>query len=258
MPEKKVEKKAVAAAKTPPLKKLLVFLALILVAGNCYLFYHNYRTQLARRLAEEQRKLAEEEAKKQQQKLLAEKKNEFDQLLTEIKNLIKLGRYQQAQKLMEKAFALARQYKFSEDQLQKLLQEIDIRRYSAILARLEKEAEDIFLYQYVRSCLRKIPRLPGLSLRWDKLMQKTYQNEYLVCLFLSEKTVRQGLLGQECSLNYSLSKTYLNQALQLSQRHRVIPEKDKEAQLMVLQKNLFFQENNLQNGAIPGTLYRVY
>ncbi len=258
MPEKRIEKKASGVKKTSPLKKLLVFLAVILVAGNCYLFYYNYRTQLTKRLAEEQRKLAEEEAKKQQQKLLAEKKNEFDQILTEIKNLIKVGRYQQAQKLMEKAFALARQYKFPEDQLQKMLQEIDVHRYSDTLARLEKEAEDIFLYQYVRGCLRKIPRLPGLSLRWNRLMQKTYQNEYLVCLFLSEKTVRQGLLGQESSLNYSLSKTYLNQALQISEKHRVIPEKDKEAQLMILQKNLFFQDTSLQNIAIPGTLYRVY
>ncbi|MCM8769398.1 MAG: hypothetical protein NC911_07010 [Candidatus Omnitrophica bacterium] len=241
-----------------PLKKILTALAIILMAGNGYLFYQNYRQQQQRKLAEQQRRLAEEEDRKKQQKLLEEKKAELAEMLDQLQKLFKSGQYQKVKELSEKALDLARQYNFPDQEILHWIREVDTHRYMRLLAALEKEAEDIFKYQYVRRALSKIPRLPSLQKRWDRLKEKTYQNEYLVCLFLAEKTAQAGLSGQEPVLNYSTSKMYLNQAEKIKVTHSVKADHPREMSLLSLQNTLFFQETDLQEKTVPKTIYRIY
>ncbi|HOJ40213.1 MAG TPA: hypothetical protein PKX93_07245 [bacterium] len=233
-------------------------MALILVAFNGYLFYHNYRREQARRQAEEQKRLAEEEARKKQERILQEKKKEFEQLLAEMKKLIQTGCYGSLHSLGEQALALARTYHFSEEEVKELLRQMDTRLYLSRLTKLEKLAQDIFQYQHIREQLRKIPRLPAIQTRWDKLLVRSYLNEYLACLELAEKTARQGLAGQDAQVNYSASKMYLGRARQLRKQKTLTPDEDRERTLMALQSQLFFKEPQFQETSTPGRLYRSY
>ncbi len=238
------------------MRKFLIFLAVVLVAANGYLFYQNYQREQARIRAEQERLRQEELAKEQQRQLLAEKRAEFDGLVAQMKEAFAKGEYRKVRDLSVLAYALAKQYGFPVNEIDDLLAKIDLIIYSGRLAKLEKKSADIYTYYYVRSQLNGFPNLPALAGRIRKLRTQTYQNEYLVCLDLADKAAQAGMSGSDFRANYLLSTLHLGRALAVRRASPVVrADSNREDAIMVSQRRLFFSYKQMQENSLPEKLY---
>ena len=233
----------------------LTYLVVLAILIGGFLSYQKFMKERAIRLAEEEKRIEEELAKEKQQQLIEEMKRKFEKLIADMRKYFAEGNYKKVREISEEAFLLAEKYQFPTDEIKKILEEIEIREYSAMLKKLEEMSKDIFTYYYVRYELRKIPGLFPLRKRIRNLREKTYENEYLVYLYLAEKSAEKGKTGKNFSLNYSLSKNYLGMGIDTREKYKIKSLYEKENTIAKMQNNLFFAFNDLQKNSIPKNIY---
>jgi len=237
------------------MKKIIIFLGiLILIGGGGYLYYRYMEKLKEEKIAEEKRRKEELEREKKR-KLLEEKRREFENLITLMEKYFALGKYKKVKEIAEKAFALAKKYNFSTEKIKDILHRIEVRKYLAELKRLERISRDIFTYFYVRSRLKRIPDFPELRERKKRLKNKTLRNEYLVYLYYAEKYAKKSKMGEDCRINYFLSKSYLENGIKLRKLHKILPAKEKEERILNLQNEAFFSYSKLMENTVPTNLY---
>jgi len=233
----------------------LIYLVVLVILAGGFLSYQKFMKERAIRLAQEEKIREEELAKEKQRQLIEEMKRKFEKLIADMRKYFAEGNYKKVKELSEEAFLLAKKYQFSTDEIKKILEEIEIKKYSAKLKKLEEMSKNIFTYYYVRSELRKIPGLLSLKKRIKNLREKTYENEYLVYLYLAEKSAEKGETGKNFSLNYSLSKNYLGMGIRTREKYKLKSFHEKENTIAKIQNKLFFAFNKLQENSLPVNIY---
>ncbi|HOK80009.1 MAG TPA: hypothetical protein PK303_04965 [bacterium] len=236
--------------------KLILIIALLILAGGAYIGYNRYQAyqkQLAEQKAKEEQLRKQQLAEEQKRKELEEAKQKFEDLLSQMRQALAKKDYAGVRQLAEKARELALAYKFSTDEIEKILKEMNLAMAMAELSRLEK-INDPYAYLYVRNRLKKIPRYPEIAKRWDKLWKKSFQNEYLVLLDLAENTSSKVNSGDSPEINYLLSKTYLKRAKAIAALGRAIPDKERENALLQKQSDGYF--SSIGRSFQPVGLYR--
>ncbi len=247
--------KILGILKGKKMRRILFFLCILIVAGGTGYFYYRYMENLkAKRIAEEKRR-QEELAKERERKLLEEKREEFENLIKLMKKYFALGKYKKVKELSKDAFALAKKYGFKTDQIEKILHQIEVKRYLAKLKKLEELSKNIFTYFYVRNELKKIPNFVELRDRIKRLKDKTFINEYLVYLYYAENFAEEGKKGENYRINYFLSKNYLDKGIRLREYHRITPEKERERKIARLQNEVFFSYSKLMKETTPLNIY---
>jgi hypothetical protein len=236
------------------LLRLIVFLVCLAVIGAGIKFYLGYMEEKQRRIELEEQKRKEEEEKELQRKLLEEKRKEFDALVQEMQKCYASGNFKEAREIAKKALALAEKYGFNTEEIYRILHLMDIKGYAGRLKELQKMNEDIYKYQYVRNEVLKIPGWVELKRLKEKILRKTYENEYMVLLTLAKKDVISGQKGEMVSYHYFISREYFNKAVSLRHRYNIIrsPEEDT---LREIQKKFFFASKKLTSETIPPGLY---
>ena len=243
----KINKKKIASF-------LIYFIILVILTGG-FLSYRKFMQERAIRIAQEEKIKEEELAKEKHQQLIEEMKRKFEKLIADMKKYFAEANYAKVKEISEEAFLLAKKYQFQTDEVKKILDEIEIKKYSAMLKKLEEMSKNIFTYDYVRSELRKIPGLLSLRKRIRNLREKTYKNEYLVYLYLARKSAEKGQTGRNFEINYSLSKNYLGMGIYTRGKYKLQPSDEKENTISRMQNKLFFAFNDLQKNSIPTSLY---
>lgn len=236
------------------IKKLIILVIILIIGGTGTYFYLQYKKEQARKIAEEEKRRQEEMEKEKQKKLLEEKKKEFEKLLSEMKKYFEEGNYKKVKELAEKAFALAKKYGFPEEEIKKLLHQIEVKKYLDKLKKLKVLNEDIFYYYYVRGEVMKIPSWPELIKLKKEIIKKTYENEYLVYLTYAEIAAKNGKEGKQPRTNYFMSRKYLDAGVKLRKRKN-IEKNEKEKKIVDIQKQLYFSSKSLFGNTIPSFLY---
>jgi len=249
---KKIEKKN----KKSKLIFVLFWLLILLILGNGFLYYQNFKKEQAKRLAEEEKRKQEELTKLKKKQLLQQKEKEFKQMIEEIKKYFSLGKYKEVKEIAEKAISFAKQNNFPINEIEKILKEIEMKEYLSKLKKLEEILNsDIFSYYYVRTELKKVPKITSLRIKIENLFKKTYENEYLVYLIFSEKAAEKGISGEDPETNYQLSKGYLKKGVNLRKLCN-IKQNNKELEIAQLQNKLFFTLKELQEKSLPQNIYK--
>ena len=236
------------------IKKLIIVIVILIIGGTGTYFYLQYRKEQARKLAEEEKRRQEEIEREKQRKLLEEKRKEFENLLAEMKKYFEKREYEKVKELAEKALALAKQYGFPTDEIKNLLHQIEVKKYLDKLEKLKAMNEDIFYYYYVRGEVMKIPSWPELRKLKREILEKTYENEYLVYLTYAENTAKNGKQGKYPRANYFMSRKYLDEGVKLRKRKK-IEKNEKEKRILEIQKQLYFSSKSLFGNTIPSSLY---
>lgn len=235
------------------IKKILILLLIIEIGAGGWLYYKKYTEEKQRRIAEEEKRKQEELEREKQRRLLEEKKKEFETLVKEIEELYKKGNYAKVKELAEKAFSLAKQYNFNTDRIKEILHLIEVNVALSKLKKLEKENEDIFKYFYVRKHLAQIPSFKEIIPLKNKILKKTYENEYQVNLILAKKSIEEAKIAEDPKCNYLWSRKLYEEAKNIRKKFGF--EKDlKEGEIEKLQNNLFFALK-LHKDTIPISLY---
>ena len=238
-------------------KKMLVLLIVfVILVGGGYIGYKKY-TAYQKYLAEQKQK--EEEIRKQ--KLAEEqKRRELEQaqkqigdLIAQMRDALKRGKYSLVRELAEKAKKIALAYNLSTDEIDRILREMNLAIAMAQLSKLEK-IDDIYAYLPVRNQLKKIPRYPEIASRWDRLWKKTFQNEYTVLLELAEITSKKASEGDSPEINYTLSKSYLKQAKSIVASGKARSDINREKNILDVQSQAYV--SNIGRSFQPVNLYR--
>ncbi|MCM8804256.1 MAG: hypothetical protein NC833_03260 [Candidatus Omnitrophica bacterium] len=234
------------------IKKIIVFFIMFGIIGAGWLFYNKYRIEKLKRLAEEEKRRQEEIEKERQRKLIEEKRKFFDEFVSEIEVYFKERKdYEKVKKLIEEAIRIAKQYNFPVDRIEKILYQIKVDTYISQLKKLEKENEDIYKYFYVRSEVQKIPSLKEIMDLKNKIIKKTYENEYKVKLLIAKNLLKE---NEDISYNYFLSRRFYSNSNKLRKREDI--KKDKlEEEIEELQNDLYFVSENLYKNTIPSSIY---
>ncbi|RKY29757.1 MAG: hypothetical protein DRP67_06015, partial [Candidatus Omnitrophota bacterium] len=149
---KKVLSKIVKA-----LKKLIIPLIIIIILAGGFIYWQKYTEEKKRKLAEEEKRRQEELQREKERQLLEKKKKEYLALIEEMKKFFKEGNYKKVKELAEKALALAKEYNFDTDEINKILHQIEVAKYMKRLKELQQANKNIFNYFYVRKEVMKIP-----------------------------------------------------------------------------------------------------
>ena len=237
--------------------KPLLFTAIILVITAGVLYYINYSRLKAKRLAEEARIKEEELAKEKERNFIEEKRKEFDNLVSRIKECFENGNFSEAKEFFKRALAMHKEYGFPADEINEILQQIIIRENLIVLNELEKQSKDMFNFGYVRTRLRKIPNISVLAKKSARLKEESFKNEYLVCLYLAEQSAEQGLTGENNVINYYLGKIFLDNGIQCRKKYQVAAAYGKETLIAKKLNNLFFGTVDLKKNAFPEGLYEI-
>ncbi|HOJ31187.1 MAG TPA: hypothetical protein PLP13_04025 [bacterium] len=236
--------------------KLIGLIVIILLAGGAYFGYQKYQAyqkQLAEQKAKEEELKKQQLAEQQKRKELEQAKQKFEQLLSQMREALKMKNYNLVRELAEQARKLALVYNFSTDEIDKILREMNLAIAMAKLSQLEK-IKDPYAHLYVRNELKKITRYPEIAKRWDRLWKKSFQDEYTVLLDLAETTSGKVKSGDNPEINYSLSKTYLKKAKAIVAAGRAIPDKERENALLQKQSDGYL--SSIGRSFQPSGLYR--
>lgn len=234
---------------------MLLFFIIFGIIGYGWFFYNKYKIEKLKRLAEEEKRRQEEIEKEKQKKLIEEKRKMFDEFVSEIEKYFEEERdYKKVIKLTKEALAIAKQYNFSVDRINKILQQMEVNKYISQLKKLEEENEDIYKYFYVRSEVQKIPSLKEIADLKNKIIKKTYENEYKVKLITAKNLLEEGKKSDEAFYNYFLSRKFYSECNNLRKRENI--NKDRlEEEIEELQNDLYFASEKLYRNTIPNALY---
>lgn len=243
-----------AAGGKKKLVKIIVLLVFLGAIGAGINFYRKYLEEQRRRIELEEQRRREEEERERLRKLLEQKRREFDALVEEMKKYYYAGDFKKAREFAGKALALAKEYNFPTDEISRYLRLMDVADYIARLNELKKMNEDIYKYLYVRSEVLKIPGWDELKEMKEEILRKTYENEYLVTLVLAKENAITGKKGELATHYYFISREYLENAINLRQKHNIArsPEEDTVREL---QRELFFSSKELMQKTVPPGLY---
>jgi len=237
------------------LKKIIIPLVVIIILVGGFIYWQKYTEEKKRKLAEAEKRKQEEIQKEKERQLLEQKKKEYLALIEEMKKFFKEGNYKKVKKLAEKAIALAKEYNFDTGEINKILHQVEVAKYIKKLKELQKANENIFNYFYVRKEVIKIPLWNDLIKLKKEIYNKTFQNEYLVLLSMSEKYAKEGKEGKNSILNYFSSKDYLYQAKQLREKRNITPDLKREKGIADIEKDTFFAWKKFKENTIPSSLY---
>ncbi|MCX7706336.1 MAG: hypothetical protein N2115_08830 [bacterium] len=237
-------------------KWLWIFIVFILIAGGSYIGYSRYiayQKYLAEQKAKEEELRKQQLAEEQKRKEIEQAKKMFDELIGRMKDALSKRDYNLLKELAEKARQLALKYNFSVDEIDRILRQMQIEIAMAMLGKLEK-ITDPYAHMYIRNELKKIPRYPEIAKRWDRLMKKTFQDEYTVLLDLAERTVIRVENGESPEMNYILSKGYLKKAKSIVNAGKAVQDTSRENQLLQKQSESYL--SSIGKSFQPGSLYR--
>jgi uncharacterized membrane protein YheB (UPF0754 family) len=247
------------------MKKLLKFIrkvgsvVLILFVFGGGWFYYKYRKEKLNRLAEEEKRRQEEMEKERQKRLIEEKRKLFEEYVSKIRNYKESKDYEKVRELAKEALAIAKQYNFSPDEINKILHQMEVEIYLSKLKKLENE--DAYKYIYVRDQAEKIPSLKEISDLKNRVIKKTYEDEYEVKLFITKlelsvpkKIIDEGEKVDEVSYNYFLSKK-LSTDLKKLRIDKNIKKNNIEIEIEKNRNDLYFSSENLYQNTIPSSLY---
>ena len=237
------------------IKRIIVPVLIFGILGGGWFYYNRYKTEKMKKIAEEEKRRQEEIEKEKLRKLIEKKRKMFDEYVSEIEKYFKEKKdYKKVKELAEEALKIAKQYNFPTDRIKAILHQIEVENFIAKLKKLEKENEDIYKYLYVRSEVSKIPSLKEILPLKNKIINKTYENEYKVKLIIAKNAVNEGKEGSETDYNYFLSKKIYSDAKKLRMNKGI--EKDKiEDEIEKGQNELYFASENLYKNTIPQYLY---
>lgn len=235
------------------MKIFLLLIILVGISGGGWFYYNKYKMEKLKRIAEEERKRQEELEKEKERKFLEEKKKEFEELLSQIEEYYKKGNYKKVKELADKALNLAKQFNFTVDRINEILYKMNLNIYLSKLKKLEKENEDIYKYFYVRSEVLKIPSLSEINSLKNRIINKTYENEYKVKLITAEKSLDELKKGEEVFFNYELSKKMFSEAKNLRERKNIARD-DLEDKIQTMQNDLYFASKILTKKTIPSSI----
>ena len=233
----------------------IILLCLLLAGGGAYYGWRQHVLEMQRRAAEEQKRREEELARLERERRLQEIRNQFAAMIAEMQRLFDLGSYDEVRALAASARAFAAEHGLSADPIDRLLARMELKIGLARIAELEKMADDIFAYQYVRDGATALLDIPELVERCRALIEKTWRNEYLVCLHLAEKTLDEGAAGRSADLNYGFSKRFLARAIEVRRVHAVAYDLPRERTILRRQNTLFFAQETLTERSVPVNLY---
>ncbi len=253
MGRNKKAKKA-AGGKKRKLVKIVLLLVFLGALGAGINFYRRYMEEQRRLIALEEQRRREEEEKERLRKLLEQKRREFDALVEEMKKHYYAGDFPKAREAARKALALAAEYDFPTGEIYKYLRLMDVAEYTDKLNELKKINEDIYKHLYVRSEVLKIPDWDELKSLRVEILNKTYENEYLVTLILAKENAITGRKGELASHHYFISREYLEKAVKMRQE-RGIARSPQEDAVRELQRELFFSSKELMEKTTPPGLY---
>jgi len=237
------------------IKKFIIFVLVFGIFGSGWFYYNKYKTEKMKKLSEEERRRREEFEKEKRRREIEEKKRMFEEYVYEIEKYYKEKKdYKKTSELIDEALTIAKQYNFPVDKINQILHQMEIEIYLSKLKKLEKENEDIYKYLYVRSEIGKIPSWKEILPLKNKIINKTYENEYRVKLIIAKNAVNEGKEGSEPDYNYFLSKKIYLDAKELRLSKGI--EKDKiEDEIEKGQNELYFASDNLYRNTIPTALY---
>ena len=237
------------------LKKLIIPLIIIVILVGGFIYWQKYTEEKKRKLAEEEKRRQEEIQKEKERQLLEEKKKEYLALIEEMKKFFKEGNYKKVKELAEKALALAKEYNFDTGEINKILHQVEVAKYMKRLKELQQANKNIFNYFYVRKEVMKIPSWKELIKLKKKIYDKTFQNEYIVLLSMSEKYAKESKEGKDPILNYFSSKDYLYKAKRLREKRNITPDLKREKRIADIEKDTFFAWKKFKERTIPSSLY---
>lgn len=238
-------------------KKMLIFLIVIVFLGGGgyigYMKYMAYQKQLAQQKQKEEELRKQKLVEEQKRKALEQATKQLAELIAQMREALKKGNYSLVRELAEKARKIALVYNLSVEEIDKILKEMNLAIAMAQLSKLEK-IDDIYAYLYVRSQLKKIPKYPEIAARWERLWRKTFQNEYIVLLELSEITSKKASEGDSSEINYTLSKSYLKKAKSIAASGMVRSDINRENAIGDVQSQAYI--SNIGRSFHPVSLYR--
>ncbi len=249
-------RKNVKGKKSSGRKMLIVLIVLVLLGGGTYIGYKKYaayQKQLAEQRQKEEELRKQKLAEEQKRKELEQAKSQLADLIAQMKDALRKGNYTLVRELAEKARRIALAYNLSIDEIDSILRKMNLAIASAQISKLEK-IDDIYAYLLVRKQLRKIPRYPEIASRWDRLWRKTFQNEYIVLLDLSEITARKTKEGDSPEINYTLSKSYLKKAKSIAVSGMAESDVSRENTILDVQSQAYI--SNIGRSFQPVSLYR--
>jgi len=236
------------------LVRVIVVLVLLTAVGGGLYFYRQYLEEQKRLAALEEQRRLEEQEKERLAKLLEEKRREFDALVAAMKKYYEAGDFAKAREAGYKALEIAKEYNFETDEIYRIFRLMDVAENLAKLKNLDRMNWDIYRYLYVRTETLKIPDWTELKERREAILEKTYQNEYLVKLALSRENVLAAKKGSQVEFYYLASRDHLDKAIQLRRKYNLAMS-DQESVIRNMQKELFFGSKELTEITIPQRLY---
>ncbi len=237
------------------IKKIFIFLIILAISGGGLFYYNKYKAEKLKRLAEEEKRRQEELEKEKQKKLLEEKRRQYEQFVSEIEKYFKEKKdYKKTKELIDEAQVVAKKYNFPIDRINEILRKMEINEYLTKLKKLERENEDIYKYFYVRSEIQKIPDFKEIRPLKEKIIEKTYENEYKVKLITAKNLIEEGKQKADPVNNYFLSKKLYLDCKNLRNKENI--EKDRiEDEIENMQNDLYFSFEKLYKNTIPIALY---
>ncbi len=238
-------------------KKILIILIVVgFLGAGAYIGHKKYLTHQQQLLQEKQKeeeirkqKLAEEQKRKE----IEQAQMQIAELIMQMKEALKSGDFARVRDCAEKAKKIALAYNLGVNEIDKILKQMQLVIASAQLSKLEK-IDDIYAYLFVRKQLKKIPVYPEIASRWQRLWRNSFQNEYLVLLELSESASKKALEGDNPEMDYTLSKSYLRKAKNITKSGMVKPDIDRENSIVYNQKQAYIL--NINKSFQPVNLYR--
>lgn len=237
-------------------KWLILAISLILIAGGGFIGYSRYiayQKYLAEQKAKEEELRKQQLAEEQKRRELEQAKKMFAELIEKMKEALKKKNYKLLKELAERARELALKYNFPVDEIDRILRQMELAIAMAKLSCLEK-ITDPYAHTYIRNQLRTIPRYPEIAKRWDRLMKRTFQDEYMVLLEMAENTVKKLQSGENPEMNYALTKTYLKRAKSLVISGKATQNVLREQKLLQDQSESYL--TSIGRSFQPGSLYR--
>ena len=237
-------------------KKLIIFILILCIFGGGWFYYNKYRIEKLKRIAEEEKRKQEELEKERQRKLIEEKKKIFEEYVQKIEKYYGEKKdYKKARELIEEALEIAKQYNFSVEKINQILYQMEVETYLSKLKKLEKENEDIYKYLYVRREVDKIPSLKEILPLKNRIINKTYENEYKVKLIIAKNAINEIKEDNLSDYNYFLSKKIYSDAKKL-RRSKGFKKDKVEDEIEKKQNELYFTSENLYKNTIPTSLYQ--
>lgn len=237
-------------------KWMFLAIVLVLLAGGVYIGYTRYvahQKYLAEQKAKEEELRKQQLAEEQKRKEIENARKMLAELIERMKAALLRKDYNLLKELAGKAREIALKYNFSVEEIDRLLRQMELEIAMAMLGKLEK-IKDPYAHMYVRNQLRKIQRYPEIAERWNRLMRKTFQDEYMVLLDLAEQAAKKVEQGESPEINYVVSKAYLKKANAIVDSGKAHQDSVRVIHLLQLQSEAYL--SSIGKSFQPGSLYR--